>query len=846
MDTIHETNTTIKRLGLEGPSQNPVSVTGPVTSNIASNVAVNTAANVAATTAAPVAATATSVSVASVVAVSVSVVAVIAVVVVVVSVTVANHNKDNDKDKNINVTPVEKTDAWSIAYEKATKFISNLTIEEKTNLLYGTENCHFVTEEEKASKCVGQLDVNENISFPGMCLQDGPAGLRQMNGTSISWHAAINTAATFNKKLMYQIGKAQGEESKLKGVNTLLSPGVNIMRTPQAGRLWEGFGEDPFYSGVCAKQVVQGIQDAGVIATIKHFTGNDQETYRKNSTSNIDTQALFDVYIEPFYRSIKESNVASFMCAYNAVNKVKTCKNEYLLTTVLRDMLDFKGFVMSDWWAVTSNDIDDYVNAGLEVNMPGGYKWGTEYYGRNGSYWQNFTQEVEEGSITEDRLDEAVTRVIASMYYLDQMEGFPEKDLTKNVITDERVSIQRQAATESQVLLKNDGILPINASAVKTIAVVGNAAFPRDCINGDGDHQCYNSTNHVSNGHIPIGYGSGTTDFPYLISPIEAITKLAEKKGINVTSFGDMIYTNGTGELENTSVSAVEDIDAAVSVANNTDLVIVYVCADSGEGYLALENSKGDRGDLEAWHNGTGLVNAILEVNENVIVVINAPAVIDVPWLDKVKAVVFSGFGGMESGNGIADILFGEKYPSGHLPYVWGNMNDYPVQITQLVDGDDPLDTLETYNYDEGLYVGQRWFNKKNLKATFPFGYGLTYTKFNYSDLSLSMNETGLLATFNVENVGSYSGSAVPMMFLTFPSDIGDYPEYIFKGFEKVEISVGETKTVEILADEHALSYFNVDKNKYVRVDSGNIKVYIAENGDKNSYKLYDEISAEY
>ena len=176
--------------------------------------------------------------------------------------------------------------------------------------------------------------------------------------------------------------------------------------------------------------------------------------------------------------------------------------------------------------------------------MPGGKAWGTQYFGREGSYWQNFSTEVKNGKITEDRVTEAVTRILSSMYLLNQMENFPIKNLTVDTVTDERVALQRQAATESQVLLKNDGILPIKTpTSKKTIAVIGNAAFPRDCENGDSDHQCYNNTNHVSNGHIPIGYGSGTTDFKYLVTPLEGITNMAELKGYDVISSGQMFYT---------------------------------------------------------------------------------------------------------------------------------------------------------------------------------------------------------------------------------------------------------------------------------------------------------------
>ena len=303
----------------------------------------------------------------------------------------------------------------------------------------------------------------------------------------------------------------------------------------------------------------------------------------------------------------------------------------------------------------------------------------------------------------------------------------------------------------------------------------------------------------------------------------------------------------------------------------NSDVVIIFAKADSGEEYLEVEECIGDRKDLNLWHGANELIEEIAKINKNIIVVINAPAVVNVPWLEKVKGLIFSGFPGAESGHAIADILFGEVFPSGHLPYVWGEIDDYSAKIEHLTNYSltknkksykdeyryDGIDSAgiedakeghdkEQYNYTEGLYVGQRWFNKQNKKPIFPFGYGLTYTSFEYSDFNVSMNEEGLNAEFNVTNPGNFSGSAVPMMFLTFPDNIGEYPKYIFKGFEKILLEPGETQKVTITADDHALSYFNVEENKYVRLKEGNITVYIAENGDPDDYKLKEEIDSKF
>ena len=786
--------------------------------------------------------------------------------------------KNDDEDKKKDDEEKKIDDEWRESYEKATQFVSKLNRTEKVGLLFGTENMRFlypqyVTEEERDKHCVGEIDKfkNDKVEFKGMCLQDGPAGVRFVKGTSISWQSALNTASTFNKTLMYLVGKAQGEENKEKGINAFLSPCVNIMRTPQAGRVWEAFGEDPFYSGVCATQIVKGIQDAGVIATIKHFVGNDQETYRHASSSNIDKAPLMDIYVEPFYRPIHEAKVGSVMSCYNAVNNTYCAENKELLTNILRGILDFKGFVVSDWWSIYNNHSDNF-NSGLDMNMPGGYSWG-EYFGRDKSYWSMLEDYDDKKIISENRITESATRIIATMYKLNQMENFPDIHMFHDTKTEERKKLQRDAATESQILLKNeDDILPLKD--IKTIAVIGNAAFERDCI-GENDFGCVNETNLVVNGHIPLGYGSGTTDFSYLVTPLKGIEELAEKKGIEVLSSGKLIYTDEIreikGENKTVHVSAKEDIESGVEIAKKADVAIVFVKADSGEEYLVVENSIGDRISLDAWHGGNELIESIASVNKNIIVVINAPAVISVPWLDKVKAVVFSGFPGAESGHAIADILFGEVYPSGHLPYAWGGIDDYGTKITHLVNysicetgqtyaneyryegidsagriDDRPGHEKEQYYYTEGLYVGQRWFNKNNKKPIFPFGFGLTYTKFNYTDLNVSLDKNGLTAEFKVKNVGKVVGQAVPMMFLTFPDSVKEYPDHIFKGFEKIELKPDEIKTITIFADDHALSYFNVEQNKYVRVEDGKIKVCIAENGNPDEAILKAEIDSKF
>ena len=770
----------------------------------------------------------------------------------------------------------KKDEKWAESYKKANEFISKLNRTEKVNLLFGTESMRTVSpftppkRQDFDNHCDAEIDAFENneVSFKTVCFKDGSTGIRASNGTGISWQSTLNLASTFNKELIYQVGKAQGEEGKEKGVNVILAPNVNIMRTPQGGRIWEAFGDDPFHTGVCASELIKGMQDAGVIANLKHFVGNEVETYRKSSSSNIPKNALMDIYIEPFYRAITDADVGSIMAAYNAVNNTYCSENKFLLTDILKKDFNFKGFLVSDFYGIYNNHSDSF-NSGLDINLPGGFRGG-QFYGRDNSFWSNLEQWADEGIISEEKITDSATRFIATLYKMNQMENFPKIHIYQNTITEERKQLQRKAATESQILLKNENnTLPLKD--IKTIAVIGNAAMERDCPTNDYYFSCINDTNLVANGYIPTGYGTQTTKFNYLITPLQGIKEIAENKNIEVKSSGNLIYVDEERDNLKVHVSAKEDIDAGVEIAKNADVAIVFAKANSGEDLVVLENSKGDREDLNVWYGGNELIEKVAEVNKNIIVVINAPAVVNVPWLDKVKAVVFSGFAGAESGHAIADILFGNENPSGHLPYVWGKEDDYCTKIklkntTILENGNTFEDEYrypgvdsaglvdnrpgyekEQYDYSEGLYVGQRWFNKQNKKAIFPFGFGLSYTTFEYSDLKVKMKKEGLTCTFKIKNTGSVSGKAVPMAFLTFPESIGDYPKYIYKGFEKVELNAGQEKEVSITIDDHALSYFNVDQNKYVRVNDGKIKVYIAENGDPNQEpKLTAEVDSAY
>ena len=731
-------------------------------------------------------------------------------------------NLFNNSPKNI---------SWDEAYQKASLKLKEFNTTEKLSLLYGIQN---LQKQPKDGGCIGAIEPIKD-KFPGICLQDGPSGARYTPKTT-SWQAPINTASTFNKSLMYKVGRAQGKEFKNKGINVILGPAMNMQRSPLGGRIWESYGDDPFLSGVCATHIIKGIQSNGVIACAKHYVGNDQETNRRFSSSNIPEQALWEIYIEPFYRSVKDGNVGSIMTAYNAVNGTFCSKNKRLVQDYLKDIIGFKGFVMTDWWAIKSNDTSNF-NNGVDMNMPGGIRPGINYTGRDKSYWSDFEEKIGK-EISEERLNDAVKRILASMYKLGQLndndinKGYPKINLLKNTINEKNKKLNRQAATQSNVLLKNENdILPLKNLKGKTIAVIGNDAINSNCLK-IFDCSCISKKNKIFKGHMALGYGSGTTTFDYLIDPLSAIKKRADEKGINVIYSGNI--TNETEIIENRKfVVGKEDILGAKEVAKKADICIIFLNADSGEDFIHLEKSIGDRYDLNAWHSGNELVNAVLEINSNVIVVINAPGPINLPWLDKIKGLIFSGFGGAESGNGIADVLFGYYNPSGHLPFIWAENENYPSQINIL-------NRTKNYEYDEGVFIGQRYFDKYNKEYIFPFGYGLSYTKFEFNDdIKAIMNKEGLNISFSIINIGKIQGEVVPMVFLKFPDEIeteNGYPDKLFKGFDKKWIKPDESVEFNIFVDDHALSYYNVNKKCFMRPDKGKYEIFLGF--DAKNYNL--------
>ena len=621
--------------------------------------------------------------------------------------------------------------------------------------------------------CVGNTAPANSVDFPPLCLQDGPLGLRFADH-STAFPAGITVGATWNRDLMYQRGKAHGQEAKLKGVNILLGPAMGPLgKMPAGGRNWEGFGSDPVLQGVAAAQTIKGIQDSGVIATAKHYIANEQEHFRKPFewglphaiSSNVDDRTLHELYLWPFAESVR-AGVGSVMCSYNMINNSYACGNSKLLNGILKDELGFQGFVQTDWLAQRSGVASAL--SGLDMSMPG-----------DGLFWLNgdslwgaqLSRAVLNGSLPFERLNDMVTRTVAAWYQLGQdnitqwpapppkgnggpnfsswtkekigriHEGSDDKTTAEvNKFIDVQGTgkdfhgiVARSIAAEGTVLVKNeDNILPLNRKGRS-----GNAGsdvnyrvgiFGEDAGPGEGPNLC---TDRACNqGTLASGWGSGAVDFPFLVPPVEGLESAFDPDFVEVVSH----------------LSNIIPVKKSKSLLQDQDLCIVFINADAGEGYLAWGSVRADRNNLYPQKGGDRLVQQVAEECGNgsgkTIVVVHAvgPVVLE-RWIDLpgVKAVILANLPGEESGHALVNVLFGDVDASGRLPYTVGkSLEDYGKggQILYY-----PNAVIPQQNFDEGLYIDYRHFDRFTITPRYEFGFGLSYTTFSFFNLTLTTSK---------------------------------------------------------------------------------------------------------
>ncbi|KAI0416803.1 beta-glucosidase-like protein [Xylaria grammica] len=622
-------------------------------------------------------------------------------------------------------------DEWSDAYEKAVDLVSRMTVAEKVNITAGTGIY--------IGRCVGNTGSAPRVGFPQLCLQDGPLGVRTTDNIT-AFPAGITTGATWSKELMYQRGVAMGEEFRGKGVNFYLGPSIGALgRQPRGGRTWEGFGSDPVLQAVAGAETIKGVQEQGVIATLKHYIANEQEIYRMYNplqqaySANIDDRTLHELYLWPFAEGVR-AGTGAIMTAYNAVNGSACSQNAYLINGILKDELGFQGLVMTDWLAQISGVASAL--AGLDMSMPG------DTFGNNiplfgySNWMYELTRSVLNGSVPVDRLNDMATRVVAAWYKMGQdAADYPPPNFSSNTadrvgplypgalisptgVVNEYVNVQadhktvaKQVAQEAITLLKNDGdFLPITTSAPLFVFGTDAQADPKG-VNSCTDKSC-------NRGLLGMGWGSGSANYPYLDDPISSL----KRKAATVTYYDT-------------------DSFPKVAAAKEGDVAIVFINSDSGENSYTVENNHGDRDSdgLSAWHKGDELVQKAAAAYSNVVVVVHTvgPIIVE-PWIDlaSVKAVLVAHLPGQEAGDSLTEVLFGEVSPSGHLPYsIPVSESDYPDSVA--IKSSPKLSQIQD-TYSEGLYIDYRHLNKAGVKPRFAFGHGLSYASFSFSNASIS------------------------------------------------------------------------------------------------------------
>jgi beta-glucosidase len=681
----------------------------------------------------------------------------------------------------------------------------DLSVEQRVADLLGR-----MTLEEKVAMLSGsgwmESQPNQRLGIPSIKMADGPMGVRSWAGssaltsapgstvlkvTSTAFPAGVAMAATWDTDLLRREGQAIGQEVKALGRDMILGPTVNMNRVPFWGRNFESYGEDPYLAARLGVAYIQGVQGEGVIATVKHFAANNQEYERHRIDVKIDERTLQEIYLPAFKAAVQEAGVWSVMSAYNKVNGTYCAENPTLLKDVLQKQWGFKGFVVSDWGSTYSTAAT--VNAGMDLEMPGGepmqawLKTDRPRASGNSGGWlvgEKVLPEVAAGRITTATIDDNVSRILRVLFATGQFDH--PHTAGAELDTPAQRALARTAAAEGIVLLKNaDDLLPLHLSTIRSLAVIGpNAAVART---GGG--------------------GSSLVRPNYAVAPLDGIR---ERAGSNV----QVSYALGTSmELEDPSQDTpgarLQSLNEAVALAAKADAAIVIVGR-----FPKLESEGFDIKSLGLPVGQDDLIAAVAKVNKNTIVVINTGAPIAMSgWSGQVPAILDMWYGGQEGGHAIADVLFGDVNPSGRLPVSFVKAwKDSPAY------GHYPGESLQV-GYEEGIYIGYRYFDKYNMEPWYPFGYGLSYTKFDYSDLKIpSRVKSGqaVEVSLRLRNSGTRAGAEVVELYVHDGHSGVDRPFQELKGFRRVELGPGETKSVTFSLDRSAMAYYSAARKDWV------------------------------
>ncbi|MDD2981033.1 MAG: glycoside hydrolase family 3 C-terminal domain-containing protein [Hespellia sp.] len=638
---------------------------------------------------------------------------------------------------------------------KYQKIISQMTLTEKALMMSGKDTWSTVD--------------FEKYGIPAMHLSDGPHGIRKQAGAAD--HLGLNasvpatcfpTAATmansWNEKLGEELGVCLGEEAAVQDVQVLLGPALNMKRSPLCGRNFEYFCEDPYLAGKMAAGYVRGIQSQGVAACPKHFAVNSQELRRMASNSVLDERTFREIYATGFEIAVKEGKAKSIMSSYNEINGVYANEDEHLLREILVDEWGFDGFVVSDWGA--SNDHAMGVKNGSQLEMPS--------TGADGA--KLIIDAVKDGSLPEGILDERLDELL-NVIFATHKENAP-----KSFDQEKHHQVAKKAAAECIVLLKNEeDILPLKKGL--STAVIGDFA------------------------QTPRYQGAGSS----VVNPIKLDTTL------DLIESYDISYTGYARGYERTGAKNEALMKEAVELASHANAALIYAGLDE------ISETEGlDRVQMKMPQNQIDLIYEIARVNQNVIVVLSAGSVVEMPWIDEVKAVIHGYLGGQAGAGAMLDVLTGKVCPSGKLnetyPVVYEDTPAYRYYPSKE----------RSTEYREGLYIGYRYYETANVPVRFPFGYGLSYTSFAYSDLQEEKDKV----TFTITNTGKADGAEIAQIYVGMRSAKIYRPVKELKGFTKVFLKAGESKRVTVELDDKAFRYFDVSSNSW-EVEGGTYTIMV-------------------
>ncbi len=623
--------------------------------------------------------------------------------------------------------------------------VKNLTLEEKVALLAGTDFMY--------TNPVPRLKV------PSLCLSDGPHGLRKqteggdngVNGSlpSTAFPAAATTASGWNEENTYKMGEAIAEECLHYGVDILLGPAVNIKRNPLCGRNFEYFSEDPYLAGKMASGEVDGVQSKGVGVSVKHFALNNAENYRFTGDSISDMRAMREIYLKAFEIVVKQSKPHTLMCAYNKINGTYCCENRWLLNDVLRGEWGFGGLVMSDWGA--THDRAKGVDAGLDLEMPGD----------TAICRKMIMDAVKDGTLKKEDLDKSVERVLRLVKCYENNKKGIEVDWDKHN------ALSAEIAEDCAVLLKNDGALPLEKS--EKLFIVGDLF----------EKMRYQ------------GAGSSMINPTFLTTPKTAFDNNA------------VDYEFVRGYAENRTDKQSELIAEAVEKSKPYEKVIVFVGLTD-----YVESEGAERENMRLPENQLAVIDSLLNAGKKVVVVLYGGSPVELPFADRVGAVLNMYLPGQNGGTATYNLLFGVKSPCGKLAETWVNAyEDIPF-------GGEYSKTVNEV-YKESVFVGYRYYLTAKKSVRYPFGFGLSYTTFNYSDMGLTETDEAFKVACKISNTGNFDGAEIVQLYVKAPEGVFK-PLKELKGFCKVYLKAGESSRVEITVKKDDLRYWNVKQNGWV------------------------------